>query len=98
MAGTRRRCNAATAGAVTGANTGFKKISSLQGFNMPDIFFNNTRPQLPGEMKVSDQADLLMRVCEKVILENGGKRITINGKPGYRIKLQEPVIAEFLIQ
>jgi len=91
-------CNAATAGAVTGANTGFKKISSLPGFNMPDIFFNNTRPQLPGEMKVSEQADLLMRVCEKVILENGGKRITINGKPGYRIKLQEPVIAEFLIQ
>jgi hypothetical protein len=90
-------CNAATAGAVTGVRTGFKVIASLKDFNMLDIFRNNTRPQLPGEMKISDQAELLMRVCEKVILENGGKKITTNGKPGYRIKLQEPVIVESLI-
>lgn len=89
-------CNAATAGAVTGVKTGFKKLASLPGFSMPDIFRNNTRPQLPPEMKISEQAEMLMRVCEKVILENGGKKITINGKPGYRIKLQEPVVVETL--
>jgi hypothetical protein len=87
-------CNAATAGAVTGVNIGFKKIASLPGFNMPDFFKNKTRPQLPSEMKISEQAQLLMRVCEKVILENGGKKISINGKPGYRIKLQDPGVVE----
>lgn len=82
-------CNAATAGAVTGINLGFKKISSLPGFTMPDIYENTTRPQLPGEMRISEQAEILMRVCERVILENGGKKIIINGKPGYRIRLQK---------
>lgn len=90
-------CNAATAGAVTGVKIGFNKISSLPGFSMPDIFKNNTRPQLPAEMKISEQVELLMRVCEKVILENGGKKTTINGKPGYTIKFQEPSINEYLI-
>jgi ADP-ribosylglycohydrolase len=89
-------CNAATAGAVIGVNTGFKKISALPGFNMPDIFKNKTRPQLPAEMKISEQAALLLRVCEHVILENGGRKILIKGKPGYRIKLQAPRIIEQL--
>jgi len=91
-------CNAATTGAVVGVNIGFKKIASLPGFNMPDIYKNNTRPQLPKEMKISEQAEILMRVCEKVILENGGKKRTVNGKPGYSIKLQEPEIVETLIR
>jgi hypothetical protein len=91
-------CNAATAGAVTGVKIGFKIISSLPGFNMPDIFKNNTRPQLPAEMKISEQAELLMKVCERVILENGGKKTTFKGKTGYRIKLQEPGVVESLIK
>lgn len=87
-------CNAATAGAVIGVNIGFKRISSLPGFNMPDIYKNKTRPQLPTEMKISEQAELLMRVCEHVILENGGKKVTVNGKPGYNIKIQKPEVIE----
>jgi hypothetical protein len=89
-------CNAATAGAVLGVNMGFKKLTALPGFNMPDIYVNKTRPQLPSEMKISDQAEMLMRVCEHVILENGGKKIKIKGKPGYRIVLQEPKMIEAL--
>jgi hypothetical protein len=89
-------CNAATAGAIVGVNIGFRQIASLPGFNMPDTFKNKTRPQLPAEMKISEQAELLMRVCEHVILENGGKKITIKGKPGYRIKLQKPEVIEVL--
>jgi hypothetical protein len=89
-------CNAATAGAVIGVNYGFKKISSLPGFAMPDIFKNKTRPELPSEMKISEQAEMMMRISEKVIIENGGNKITINGKPGYRIKLQEPKVLEKL--
>jgi hypothetical protein len=89
-------CNAATAGAVIGVNLGFRKIASLPGFNMPDTFKNKTRPQLPAEMKISEQAELIMRVCEDVILNNGGKKITIKGIPGYRIKLQNPEVIEVL--
>jgi hypothetical protein len=63
---------------------------------MPDTFKNKTRPELPAEMKISEQAELMMRVCEKVILENGGKKVSIKGKPGYRIKLQKPEVIEVL--
>ncbi|HUX94447.1 MAG TPA: ADP-ribosylglycohydrolase family protein [Bacteroidales bacterium] len=82
-------CNAATAGAVTGVNIGFNNIAVLPGFEMPDIYKNLTRPQLPVEMKISEQAELLMRICERVILDNGGEKISIKGKPGYRIKIQQ---------
>jgi hypothetical protein len=89
-------CNAATAGAVIGVNIGFKKISALPYFKMPDIYVNTRRPQLPNEMKISEQAEMFMRVCERVILENGGRKIDINGKPGYRIALQNPKMIEAL--
>ncbi len=91
-------CNAATAGAVTGVKMGFKKIAALPGFGMPDIFKNNTRPQLPPQMKISEHAEILMRVCERVILENGGSKITVNGKQGYRIITQKPAVNELLIK
>lgn len=87
-------CNAATVGAVIGVNMGYKKIAGLPGFNMPDIFVNKTRPQLPSEMKISEQAEMFMRVCEHVILENGGEKIEIKGKPGYQIVLQNPKMIE----
>ena len=65
---------------------------------MPDYYVNKTRPQLPAEMKISEQAELLMRVCEKVILENGGKKIKTKGKEGYIISTQLPIIVEKLNQ
>lgn len=89
-------CNAATAGAVIGVNLGFSKIASLPGFNMPDTFNNKTRPQLPPVMKISEQAELMMRICEKVILGNGGKKITKNGVVFYKIKLQKPEATEMM--
>ena len=63
---------------------------------MPDLYVNKTRPQLPAESKVSEQAETLLRVAERVILANGGERVTIDGKPGYRIKLQTPQVLERL--
>ena len=47
-------------------------------------------------MKVSAQAETLMRVCEKIILANGGSKIELDGQPGYRILLQEPKVLESL--
>jgi len=89
-------CNAATAGTVVGVRVGFKRIASMPQFKMPDLYVNKTRPQLPAESKVSEQAETLLRVAERVILANGGERVTIDGKPGYRIKLQTPHVLEWL--
>lgn len=87
-------CNAATAGTVVGARSGFQRIAALPQFVMVDRYVNNTRPQLPAECKVSEQAETLLRVAERVILANGGERITVGGRPGYRIKLQQPRLIE----
>jgi hypothetical protein len=87
-------CNAATAGAVVGARLGFKRLAALPQFKMPDRYVNKTRPQLPAECKVSEQAETLLRVAERVILAHGGGSITVSGEPGYRIKLQPPRLLE----
>jgi hypothetical protein len=89
-------CNAATAGAVLGARLGFRHLAGLPQFKMPDRYVNKTRPSLPPECRVSDQAATLMRVCERVILANGGERIEVNGQPGYRVRLQAPWLIEAL--
>jgi hypothetical protein len=89
-------CNAATAGTVAGVRLGFKSIAALPQFKMPDRYVNKTRPQLPAESKVSEQAETLLRIAERVILAGGGERITIAGQPGYRVRLQEPALLERL--
>lgn len=89
-------CNAATAGAVVGCRRGFQHIAALPQFKMPDRYVNKTRPSLPAECKVSEQAETLLRVAEKVMLANGGERISIGGQPGYRVKLQQPRVLERL--
>lgn len=48
------------------------------------------RNELPRESKVSEQAALMLRLSEKLIVANGGQIITIGDKPGYRIQLQTP--------
>jgi hypothetical protein len=89
-------CNAATAGAVLGSRLGFRRIASLRQFKMPDRYINKTRPSLPSESKVTDQVETLLRVCERVILEHGGARVQIEGQPGFRIRLEEPMVLSTL--
>ncbi|MBI5384082.1 MAG: ADP-ribosylglycohydrolase family protein [Verrucomicrobia bacterium] len=89
-------CNAATAGAIVGARIGFQRIAAMPQFKMPDRYVNKTRPSLPAECKVSEQAAVLLRVCERVILAHGGERVEIGGQPGFRIRLQEPRVLESL--
>jgi hypothetical protein len=89
-------CNAATACAVIGTRIGFSAIEKLPRYHMPDIYVNLTRPQLPRECKVSEQAAVMLRLSEKLILVNGGERIAIQGEPGYRIRLQTPSLLQRL--
>jgi hypothetical protein len=87
-------CNAATACAVSGVRLGFTAIRNLPGYDMPDRYLNHTRPELPHECKVSDQAEMMLRLCEKLILANGGQRLSLGGNSGYRIRLQTPAVQE----
>jgi hypothetical protein len=85
-------CNAATACAIVGQRAGFAAIAKLPEFHMPDHYLNRTRPELPKECKVSEQAELMLRLCEKLILANGGQRLSMGGKDVYRIRLQAPAM------
>jgi hypothetical protein len=87
-------CNAATACAVVGTRIGFSAIEKLPGYHMPDHYLNLTRPQLPHECKVSDQTAVMLRLCEKLILANGGEEMERDGKVVYRIRLQTPRLLE----
>jgi hypothetical protein len=89
-------CNAATACAVVGTRIGFSAIGRLPQYHMPDHYLNLTRPQLPRECKVSDQAEVMLRLCEKLILTNGGQRVGSQEKTIYRIRLQPPRLLEHL--
>jgi uncharacterized protein len=81
-------CNAATACAVVGTCIGFSAMEKLPQYHMPDRYANLTRPQLPRECKVSEQSEVMLRLCEKLILANGGQAREVGGRPGYRIQLQ----------
>jgi uncharacterized protein len=83
-------CNAATGCAVVGTRIGFTAIEQLPQFHMPDRYVNRTRPQLPPECRVSEQAELMLRLCRKLILANGGQAMEVAGRNGYRIQLQTP--------
>ena len=89
-------CNAATACAVVGTRIGFSAIEKLPRYHMPDVYRNLTRPQLPPECKVSDQAAVMLRLCEKLILANDGKRVDRDGEVSYRIRLQSPLVLQKL--
>ena len=78
-------CNAATAGTIVGVRVGYKRIAALPGFQMPDVYQNvrsgkHLRSELPEQMKVSEQVELMLRLAERVILANGGQKIEIDGK------------------
>jgi hypothetical protein len=81
-----------TACAVVGQRVGYATIAKLPEFHMPDRYVNHTRPQLPRECKVSEQAELMLRLCEKLILANGGQRLSVGTQEAYRIRLQVPAM------
>lgn len=89
-------CNAATAGTIIGARYGFKRIAAMPQFMMPDHYVNKTRPQLPAECRVSEQVQVLLRLADRAILDNGGEITTVDGQPGYRIKVQTPAVLQLL--
>jgi ADP-ribosylglycohydrolase len=89
-------CNAATAGAVLGVRLGVKRIMQTKGFVLKDVYVNRVRDAMPKEVKISAQAEQLLRVAERVILANGGRKAGRDGETVYRIRVQAPRMLESL--
>ncbi len=50
-----------------------------------DLYINYTRDGLPIANKISDIVDRIVKVAEQAIRENGGRKVTKNGKVHYVI-------------
>lgn len=83
-------CNAATAGTVVGVRRGFRDIASLPQFAMPDRYENRTRPQLPEQIPVSEQARVIFRLARLAITQNGGSIDISNGRMILHVRCQQP--------
>jgi ADP-ribosylglycohydrolase len=86
-------CNAATVGGLLGVVKGARGLPKRWVEPLRDTYRNVTRDNLPSEEKISSIARRIGAVGEKVILQNGGKIETVDGKKIYRIPRQKPVLA-----
>ena len=90
-------CNAATAGCIVGVLHGLSKIEKLPQYRVVDRYVNRTRPQLPAEVSITDQVEVLCRLALRCIRESGGQVIEENNFPvRVIIPRQEVVVLEFL--
>ncbi|MCS7237656.1 MAG: ADP-ribosylglycohydrolase family protein [Thermoguttaceae bacterium] len=90
-------CNAATAGAVVGTLLGWKRIRQLPQCQVVDRYVNRTRPQLPAEIAISEQVDILCQLAERCIEASGGKVVRADGKVAkLLVPLQAPRPLELL--
>lgn len=87
-------CNAATAATVLGVRLGYERLTQVKGFKLKDIYKNNRRAGMPKSVKISEQAEQLLRVAERVILANGGRKSGRGLLARYTIRLQRPKVQE----
>ena len=88
--------NAATAATVIGVIKGHAWMQQ-QGWNIRDVYRNTTRDNMPNDETITAFGDRLIRVAERVIIENGGQTITAGGRKIHRIKVQPPANVEPLL-
>lgn len=81
--------NAATAGTIVGVMRGYRWMMA-QGWPIVDRYKNTSRESMPGDETITSFADRLIELAERVILEQGGRRLTTNGRIVYQIDGQEP--------
>jgi len=58
-------------------------------WNTKDVYKNNRRPGLPADLTITGFAEMHYQVAKNVILDNGGKVIDKDGKPGFLIALSD---------
>ena len=84
---------AATAGTIVGVMKGYRWMLS-QGWQIVDRYRNTKRENMPDDETVTSFADRLTDLAEKVIVEQGGQRLVIEGRPVYRIRMEKPANLE----
>ena len=86
-------CTAATAGTIIGVTRGYRWMMA-QSWQIVDRYANTTRQDMPEDETITSFADRLGELAERVIIEQGGQRVIVNGKPVYRISQEKPVSIE----
>jgi len=85
--------NAATAGAIVGVLKGRRWMRD-QDWQIKDLYRNTTRPKMPTNETITGFGNRLVDLAGRVIAENGGEKITRDGKIIYRIRVQQPANIE----
>ncbi|MBM3333962.1 ADP-ribosylglycohydrolase family protein, partial [Candidatus Sumerlaeota bacterium] len=85
--------NAATALTIVGILRGRKWMES-QGWTVKDIYKNTTRDAMPSDETISGFSDKVIALAKRVMRENGGQETTLDGKPAFRIRAQQPANVE----
>jgi hypothetical protein len=86
---------AATAGTIVGVRKGYRWMLA-QGWQIVDRYKNTTRENMPEDETITSFADRLTDLAEKLIIEQGGRRLTENGRIIYRIAAQKPACVQRL--
>jgi hypothetical protein len=81
--------NAATACTIVGVIKGYRWMTA-QGWDIKDLFRNTTRDDMPANETITSLGDRLIDLAERVIAEQGGRKLAVDGKTVYQIRVQEP--------
>ncbi len=87
--------NAATAGTIIGVIRGYDWMVE-QGWDIRDLYRNNTRDGMPEDETITGFGDRLLAVAEEVIRAEGGEVIERRGEKTFRIRTQQPGNVEAL--
>jgi hypothetical protein len=82
-------CNAATAGTIVGVIKGYRWMLA-EGWQIVDRYKNTTREDMPTDETITGFADRLIDLAERVILDQGGRRLATRGGIVYQIAAQQP--------
>ncbi len=98
-------CNAATVGTILGVAKGYRWMLA-QGWQIVDRYTNTVTPNLdhvrdlsktmpsrenmPTDETITSFADRLIDLAERVVIEQGGRRLLVEGRPVYEIPRQKP--------
>jgi hypothetical protein len=87
--------NAAMSGAILGVIKGHRWMMS-RGWNIDDRYRNTSRDEMPMDETLTVFGDRMVALTDRVIMEQGGKRVTVEGEPVYRLNVEQPANLERL--
>jgi hypothetical protein len=85
----------ATLGTILGVRMGYKKMMS-QGWKIVDRYKNTTRDGMPEDETITSFADRIFELMEKMVVENGGRRVKREDRYFFQIPVEEALMVENL--